>query len=91
MTKNTDYHLDLTTATPADVKGYILSAAFEDWLASLDDDDLLTVELAFNNASMTAGNMRFARAHWANASISEAALSHDFGGGKSATFSGVRS
>lgn len=47
MTKNTDYRLDLTTATPADVKGYILSAAFEDWLASLDDDDLLTVELAF--------------------------------------------
>ena len=32
MTKNTDYHLDLTTATPAALQGYILSAIFDDWL-----------------------------------------------------------
>ena len=32
MAKNTDYHLDLTAATPAALQGYILSAMFDDWL-----------------------------------------------------------
>ncbi len=84
MSKRTDYRLDLITATPAAIQGYILSAAFEDWLDGLDNDDLLLVERAFNNASVTAGNMRFARAHFHNQRISEAALAHGFGGGKSA-------
>lgn len=58
MTKNTDYHLDLTTATPDALQGYILSAGFNEWLASLDDDDLLTVERAFNNAYMNINTIR---------------------------------
>lgn len=91
MTKNTDYHLDLTTATPAALQGYILSAGFDEWLKKLSDQDLLDAERAFERASIKAANYRFCRAHLENARISGTALAHGFGGGKSATFSGVRS
>ena len=91
MTKNTDYHLDLTAATPAALQGYILSAAFDDWLKKLSDQDLLDAERAFERASIKAANYRFCRAHMENARISGTAMAHGFGGGKSATFSGVRS
>ena len=84
MAKNTDYHLDLTAATPAALQGYILSAMFDDWLKKLSDQDLLDAERAFERASIKAANYRFCRAHMENARISGTALAHGFGGGKSA-------
>ena len=64
MTKNTDYHLDLTAATPAALQGYILSAAFDDWLKKLSDQDLLDAERAFERASINfEHDRRSSRAH----------------------------
>jgi len=57
MTKNTEFHLDLTTATPAALQGYILSAGFDEWLTKLDDQSLLDVERAFNNAYMNINSI----------------------------------
>lgn len=84
-----DFTLDLTTATPAALQGYILSTVFDQWLSGLDDQALFDVERAFERASIKAANYRFCRAHIENARISGTALSHDFGGGKSASLRGL--
>lgn len=84
-----DYRLDLVTARPGELDGYFFSQPFKDWLAHLDNEDLLTVERAFNHASIVTGNLRFSRAHVENNRISQEALSHDFGGGKSASLRGL--
>lgn len=84
-----DFTLDLTTATPAALQGYILSAVFDQWLSGLDDQALFDVERAFERASIKAANYRFCRAHIENARISGTALSHDFGGNKSASLRGL--
>ena len=69
MSKRSDYSIDLTTATPAALQGYILSAGFDEWLTKLDDQSLLDVERAFERASIKAANYRFCRAHLENARI----------------------
>ena len=89
MSKRSDYSIDLAAATPAALQGYILSAMFDDWLKKLSDQDLLDAERAFNHASIVTGNLRFSRAHVENNRISQEALSHDFGGGKSAGLRGL--
>lgn len=84
-----DYHLDLVKAKPADLAGYFHSALFAEWVTGLSDDDLLAAERAFADALNKTASYRFGRATVKNRLLSESALSHDFGGGKSAGLRGV--
>ena len=85
MAKKNDYHLDMTTATTAALQSLILSAAFDDWLKRLSDQDLFAAERAFERASIKAANYRFCRAHVENARLSGTALSI----GQAGTMAGV--
>ena len=52
-----DFTLDLTTATPAALHGYILSAVFDQWLSGLDDQQAL--EMLINRLKKTQTNLEF--------------------------------
>ena len=84
MAKRSDYRLDLVKAKPADLAGYFHSALFSEWVTGLSDDDLLAAERAFADALNKVASYRFGRATVKNRLLSDAALSHTFGGGKSA-------
>ena len=87
MSKN--YRIDLTTAKPADLAGYFRSALFSEWITSLDNESLWEAERAFQVALNKTADYRLARATVENYRISDAALSHTFGGGKTAGLRGV--
>ncbi len=92
MSKN--YRIDLTTAKPADLAGYFRSALFSEWITSLDNESLWEAERAFQVALNKTADYRLARVTVENYRISDAgalaaALSHTFGGGKTAGLRGV--
>ena len=89
MSKRSDYRLDLVKAKPADLEGYFHSALFSEWVTGLSDDDLLAAERAFADALDKTASYRFGRATVKNRLLSDAALSHTFGGGKTAGLRGV--
>ena len=84
-----NFKLDLTTAHPGEVHGYFLTGVFDAWLQALDDEQLLAAERAFTFAATKTANLRLGRAYLKNTEISETALAHGFGGGKSAGLRGV--
>ena len=87
--KRSDYRLDLVKAKPAALAGYFNSALFSEWITGLDDESLLAAERAFQDALTKTASYRFGRATVQNYRLSQEALSHDFGGGKSASLRGV--
>ena len=89
MAKRSDYRLDLVRAKPADLAGYFRSALFSEWITSLDNESLWEAERAFQAALNKTADYRLARATVENYRISDAALSHTFGGGKTAGLRGV--